>query len=120
MRFILILASVLTFCGAVRAEPMHLACHGEMRAPPNPKPERYTLTIVLDTRKQTISTEHYGSAPFIDDKPEDETVAFLNQTKMGISTGTINRYSGELSLHILIADGLLTFNGTCTRAERLF
>ena len=39
-------------------------------------------------------------APFVD-KPENETVAFLNNTNRGISTGTLNRYSGELSLHII-------------------
>jgi hypothetical protein len=119
MRFILIVASALMISGVVRAEPLHLACHGEIHTPANPKPERYTLTIVLDLAQQTISTEHYGSAPFVD-KPENETVAFLNNTNKGISTGTLNRYSGELSLHIITPDGLLIFNGTCTRAERLF
>jgi hypothetical protein len=112
----------ITVCVA-SAEPVHLACVGEVRLQ-NASGETVdhdTLSVVID---QTAGTVTVGSrAPVqIMSKPDADALVFQARpgSREGVSTGTIDRFTGASSIHIIRSDGLYKFYGQCRPAQRLF
>jgi hypothetical protein len=54
------------------------------------------------------------------DKPDSVFFLAAPGQSLGVSTGGLNRRSGELWLHVISTDGLLLYDGTCKPAANLF
>jgi hypothetical protein len=117
----MVIVIVLVISQIAHAEPVLLACYGEIRNARSEQTEKYALPVRIDLQAGTVRVENYEAVPFMG-PPEDDTVAFIAkpETKIGVSTGSINRITGQASIHIIRNDGLLIFEGNCRRAEKLF
>jgi hypothetical protein len=105
------------------AEPARLVCEGEMRlqSANGETAESYALSLAIDQIAGTVAVGSFGTAPIISE-PDAETVVII--AKPGpidsVSSGTINRFTGMASIHIIGPDGLLKFYGRCKPAARMF
>jgi hypothetical protein len=91
IRLMMVIAALI-ICSACAIKPVVLACDGEMR----------TLGIAG-----------------IGERPEKYSVS--PGSNLGVSTGTLNRITGAVSIHILpFGGGLLGFDGICKPAKALF
>ena len=79
------------------------------------------LAVSIDERARTVTVGSWGTAP-ITGNSENDTVVFMNLgSSPGLSTGTLNRFTGVASIHIITAtDGLYQFYGICKPAQKLF
>ena len=126
MRWLMMVLATL-FIGAVaHAEPVLLACYGEMHvlgvAGVRQLPEKYSLPIAIDVETKSIKVGTYDLLPLMGD-PKDDTVGFLAKpgSKYGVSTGTLNRVTGAASINFLPPEGgVLGFEGICKPAKKLF
>lgn len=106
-----------------RADRVHLACDGEMRVLPTGEvDEKYVLTLTIDLRARTATVGSYAPVP-MSSKSEGDTVVFQAEpdSTYGVSTGTLDRFTGAASIHIItLTHGLYMFHGTCRAAQKLF
>ena len=120
----LIVAALMIRPGVVQAEPARLACEGKMRVQNanGETAENYVLSLVIDQAAGTVTVGSYGTAPILS-QPDSDAVVFMAQpgSVAGVSTGSINRFTGVASVHIItLTDGLYKFYGRCKPAQRLF
>jgi hypothetical protein len=124
LRLMMIIA-VLIIAPVAQAEPVLLACHGEMRvlgpAGFGQAPESRVLSLAIDLRARTVTIEGYDPVP-LPEPSDDDKVVFVNYgATVGVSTGAVNRKTGALWVHIIPRDGgLLGFEGVCKPAKKLF
>lgn len=84
--------------------------------------EDYTIAITVDLRAKTVTVGSYGTVPIVSDTDSDTVVFMVDKNSIAqVSTGTLNRITGEASVHIItLTDGLYLFYGTCKAAQKLF
>ena len=118
----LLTLAVLWISTAQAAEPTYLSCSGTTyvisAARPSPE-EPYTVSLIIDRDKKTVTVGDYPPVKLLSD--EKNAVVFMPSppSDFGVSTGTLNRITGEASIHI-IREGLQVFRGTCKLARKLF
>jgi hypothetical protein len=118
----LLAVAALWISTAQAAEPAYLSCSGTLRVArggSSSPEEPWTLSLVIDTDKKTVTVDDYTPVQLLAD--EKNRVVFMPRpaSGYGVSTGTLNRITGEASIHI-IKDGLQIFRGTCKPARKLF
>ena len=79
--------------------------------------EQWTFALKVDTDRKTIIVDDWPSVPFLGDTPTNTMPS--KPSDYGVSTGTLNRITGETRVHI-INDGLQILRGTCKPARKLF
>jgi hypothetical protein len=107
---------------ATRAEVVSLSCSGTSRVTAKPE-QPWTFALIVDTDRKTVTVDDWPSVPFLED-PSKNVIAFWPNPprEYGVSTGTLNRITGETSIHILPVSegGLQIIRGTCKPARKLF
>jgi hypothetical protein len=114
---------ILTLPPEVKAQVTQLACSGTLRvirAGISSPEEPWTFALIIDIDKKTVTVDDYEPVQLFGDSSQN-TVAFMPSTpsNFGVSTGTLNRITGEASIHI-IRDGLRIMRGICESARKLF
>lgn len=120
MRLPLALVAVAVAPRIVLAEPVHLACEGKMHA--SGRVEDYLMSLAIDEGTKTVTVGTYGSAQLVG-RPGNENLFFMGAEPVvvGVSSGIVNRLTGDVSVHIItLTDGLYRFYGQCKPAKRLF
>jgi hypothetical protein len=109
-------------CSCAQAEPVQLACTGQMTAAIRQVTEDSIIALTIDLRAKTATVGGYGTVPILGDSDGDTVVFMTNKNSIvGVSTGTINRITGVASIHIItLTDGLYMFYGVCKPAQKLF
>ena len=82
--------------------------------------EDYLMSLAIDEGTRTVTVGTYGSAQLIG-RPDNESVFFMGvePVVVGVSTGILNRFTGDVSVHIVtLTDGLYRFYGWCKPAKR--
>jgi hypothetical protein len=116
-RLALILA--LTLCAEAKAEIVPLSCDGTIF----PETVQQTFVLLVDTDKKTVAVGNYEPSPFIDASSSfiDFEAASITEdpphaTKSGVSSGSLNRITGEVIIRIFNdGGGLSLFSGTCKK-----
>ena len=123
MRWTVIVLAVAINPSIASAEPMRLACEGEVRLQnaDGETIDKDILSVVIDLAAKTVTVGSRGAVPIVS-KPDADTMVFIAEpgSREGVSTGTVNRFTGVASIHIIRTDGLYKFYGTCRTAQRLF
>ena len=116
---LVLVATVMAGPLALGVEPVHLACEGKMHASGD-RVEDYLMSLAIDEGTRTVTVGTYGSAQLIG-RPDNESVFFMGvePVVVGVSTGILNRFTGDVSVHIVtLTDGLYRFYGWCKPAKR--
>ena len=116
---LVLVATVMAGPPALGAEPVHLGCEGKMYASGD-RVEDYLMSLAIDEGTRTVTVGTYGSAQLIG-RPDNESVFFMGvePVVVGVSTGILNRFTGDVSVHIVtLTDGLYRFYGWCKPAKR--
>jgi hypothetical protein len=116
-----VIGCALSIGSAAKAEPLLLTCDGQMLAVSRNVSERSSLALAIDLDTAKVAVGSWGSSPFMG-KPDD-TVTFGKELapQYGSPTGSVNRTTGEASVHIMtLTDGEYRFHGTCKRTQKLF
>jgi hypothetical protein len=121
---LLALTLVLTLCTEARAEVVALSCAGTIF----PEKVQQTFVLLVDTDKKTVTVGKYEPSPFIDASSsfiDFQAVSITadppHATKSGVSSGSLNRITGEVIIRIFNDDGSLSlFSGTCEKTQKLF
>jgi hypothetical protein len=119
-RLALILA--LTLCAEAKAEIVPLSCAGTIF----PEKVQQTFVLLVDTDKKTVAVGNYEPSPFIDASSSfiDFEAASItadppHATKSGVSSGSLNRITGEVIVRIFNdGGGLSLFSGTCKKTQK--
>jgi hypothetical protein len=115
--------ALMLVCSEAMAEVTYLSCSGTMiRAvePREPSPD-WTLSLIVDTEKETITVEDYEPVQLSGGSKQVLVFMSANPTQDGVSTGTLNRISGKVSINIIDPTlGLLKYAGICKQAQKLF
>jgi hypothetical protein len=122
MRAILVTVIVAATGIALAAEPLRLACEGEARLQ-NANGEtidKDVLSVTIDLVAKTVTVGSRGAVPIVSNPDADTEVFTEPGSREGVSTGTLNRFTGAASIHIIRTDGLYNFFGTCKPAGKLF
>jgi hypothetical protein len=114
---------ILTLPPEAKAQVTQLACSGTLRvisAGVSSPEEPWTFSITIDTDKKTVTVDDYNPVRMLEDTTKN-TVVFMPSppSDFGVSTGTLNRITGEASIHI-IRDALQIIRGICKSARKLF
>jgi hypothetical protein len=124
MRFtaLALIAAVMSAARIALAEPIHLACEGNMSSPGDDRGESRVISLVIDEAARVVTVHGYAPVSIISE-PDSESVIFDADPKsnFGVSTGSVNRVTGEAQIHIITGTaGLVMFFGRCKPAKRLF
>jgi hypothetical protein len=99
------LALVLAFTGCKDPQQVTLACSGTLRVlqggVSSPE-EPWTLSLAVNTEKKSVTVGSYEPTPVFGDASKD-TIVFMMASlanNYGVSTGTLNRITGAVSVHI--------------------
>jgi hypothetical protein len=123
MRLATIIALLPLIVGC-KQHPARFACDGEMRvlSADDEVTMKQVYSLAVDLAAGTVTVGNYEPAPIVGDR--NDTVVFMAKPEwtVGVSTGTLNRITGEASIHIipLTGKGLHIFEGTCKPAAKLF
>jgi hypothetical protein len=101
MRWLLIL-TVLTFSQVAQAQPIFLACNGDMADHAHGTSEKRAIIVAVNLEARTI------------------TVLGYDPVVTGVTAGKLNRITGLASIDFKTNDGVQSFDGVCKRAEKLF
>jgi hypothetical protein len=106
------------------AEVVSLACLGTSRVPFASPEEHWTFVLKVDLDRRTVTVNDLPSVPFFGDSEKD-TVVFIASppsSQPGVSSGSLNRLTGAVRVHIIIDEGgqLQIVTGTCKPATKLF
>jgi hypothetical protein len=87
------------------AEVATLSCSGTLRvirAGVSTPEEQWTFAPIVDTDRKTVTVDDWPSVPFLGDTSTN-TIAFMpsKPSDYGVSTGTLNRITGETSILII-------------------
>jgi hypothetical protein len=77
----------------------------------------YLMSLTIDHGARTASVDSFGSARIVTN-PDNEFLLFKAEpgSVMGVSTGTVNRITGDVSVEIIsLTDGLYKFYGRCSQ-----
>lgn len=116
-----VIGCALSVGAAAKAEPLLLTCDGLMLAVSRNVSEQSPLALTIDLDAAKVRVGNWGTSQVIG-KPED-TVTFGKELapQFGNPTGSVNRVTGEASVHIMtLTDGEYRFHGTCKRTQKLF
>jgi hypothetical protein len=113
------LTSILDLTSEVGAGGLtYLSCTGTVSDDASKPPQPSLMTLTLDTESRSITVNGYPTVPFTQ---TDTTLVLMpsGPIKYGVSTGVVNRITGEASIHIL-DQGFLIFRGVCKPTQKLF
>jgi hypothetical protein len=85
--------------------------------------EPWSFSLIIDTDKKTAKVDDYEPVELFGDSSRNTVVFMPPGTRTGnygVSTGTLNRLTGETSINIIRDDGLRITRGICKSARRLF
>jgi hypothetical protein len=116
----------VTLVREARAQVTELACSGTLRVirgGVSTPEEPWTFSLIIDMDKKTAKVGDYEPVELFGDSSKN-TVAFMpprtRTSDYGVSTGTLNRITGEASINIIRDDGLRITRSICKPARRLF
>jgi hypothetical protein len=102
-----------------QAQTARLSCEGEVRRQNDGKTDNDIYLVTIDQAGKAVTVGSWGSASIIGQT--DEVLTFVGTESPGVSSGSINRFTGAAAIHIItMTDGLYSFYGTCKSATRLF
>jgi len=113
---------VLSLPPEATAQVTNLSCIGTLRVirqgvslPEEP----WTFSVIMDTDKKTVTLEDYEPVPLFEDISRNTVVLMPSiPIEWGVSTGTLNRVTGQASINIL-KDGLYMIRGICNPGRKL-
>jgi len=120
MRLMLILTA-LTFSQVAQAQPIFLACNGDMADHAHGTSEKRAIIVAVNLEAHTITVLGYDPVLIVSEAT-DGTVGF-SATRggvTGVTAGKLNRITGLASIDFKTNDGVQSFDGVCKRAEKLF
>jgi hypothetical protein len=121
MRLMLIL-TVLTFSQVAQAQPIFLACNGDMVDHVHGTSEKRSIIVAVNLEARTITVLGYDPVVIVSEA-NDGTVGFAATERgiaTGITAGKLNRITGLTSIDFKTNDSVQSFDGSCKRAEKLF
>jgi hypothetical protein len=121
MRWLLILTA-LTFSEVAQAQPIFLACNGDMVDKSHGTTEKRAIIVAVDLEGRTVTVLGYDPVVVVSEA-SDGTVGFAGTERgvvTGVTAGKINRITGIASIDFKMNDGFRIFDGACKRAEKLF
>ena len=121
MRWLLSL-TVLTFSEVADAQPIFLACNGDMADHAHGTGEKRAIIVAVNLEARTITVLGYYPVVIVSEAT-DGTVGFAATERgvvTGVTAGKINRITGLASIDFKTNDGVQSFDGACKRAEKLF
>jgi hypothetical protein len=121
MRLVPILTA-LTFSQVARAQPIFLACNGDMVDHAHGTSEKRAIIVAVSLEARTITVLGYDPVVIVSEA-NDRTVGFAATERgvaSGVTAGKINRITGLASIDFKTNDGVQSFDGACKRAEKLF
>jgi hypothetical protein len=118
------LIGALTLTPEAKAQVTQLACSGTIRVVAggiSSPEEPWSFSVIIDMDKKSVTVNDYEPVELLGG-PSANTVAFLASqgSNYGVSTGTLNRITGEASIRIIKHDGLWVTRGICKPAKKLF
>jgi hypothetical protein len=120
MRWLLILTA-LTFSEVAQAQPIFLACNGDMVDHAHGTSEKRAIIVAVNLEGRTIMVLGYDPVVIVSEAT-DGTVGFAATRGgvTGVTAGKLNRITGLASIDFKTNDGVQSFDGVCKRAEKLF
>jgi hypothetical protein len=112
MRCLLIL-TVLTFSEVAQAQPIFLACNGDMVDHAHGTSEKRAIIAAVNLEARTITVLGYDPVLIVSEAT-DGTVGF------SATRGRVTGVTGLASIDFKTNDGVQSFDGVCKRAEKLF
>ena len=118
------LIGALTLTPEAKAQVTQLACSGTIRVVAggiSSPEEPWSFSVIIDMDKKSVTVNDYEPVELLGG-PSANTVAFLASqgSNYGVSTGTLNRITGEASIRIIKHDGLWVTRGICKPPKKLF
>ena len=116
------LIGALTLTPEAKAQVTQLACSGTIRVVAggiSSPEEPWSFSVIIDMDKKSVTVNDYEPVEL---DRSGNTVTFLAspRSNYGVSTGTLNRITGEASIRIIKDDGLWVTRGICKPAEKFF
>ena len=117
------LIGALTLTPEAKAQVTQLACSGTVRVVAaggvSSPEEPWSFSVIIDMDKKSVTVDEYEPVEL---DRSGNTVTFLAspRSNYGVSTGTLNRITGEASIRIIKDDGLWVTRGICKPAKKLF
>jgi hypothetical protein len=116
--FVLIGVLALIMCGCAREQPIKLSCTGETWSLGTS--EKYTALLTVDLKARAVAFEGYKAVPILGDTEKDVLVFTDSKVTDGVSSGSLNRMTGVVSVRFVFESGLHRFDGICKPAQKLF
>jgi hypothetical protein len=111
----------LTLCAEAKAEVVPLSCAGTIF----PEKLQQTFVLLVDTDKKTVAVGNYepsafidASSSFIDFEAASITADPPHATKSGVSSGSLNRITGEVIIRIFNDGGALVCSAETARKHK--
>jgi hypothetical protein len=125
----LVAIGVLVIGPMAHADPVYMACTGQMLLPNKKVDMNATLSLAIDLRAGAVTVGGYqpvGLVPAIPAAPgipnaESNMVVFFGATSQGVLSGRVDRITGEASVHFspdTPQDQF--FDGVCKTTQKLF
>jgi hypothetical protein len=114
---------------AAHADPVYMACTGQMLLSNKRVDMKATLSLTIDLRAGTVTVGGYqpvGLVPAIPAAPgipntESNMVVFFGATSQGVLSGRVDRVTGEASVHFSPDKPQdQFFDGVCRATQKLF
>ncbi len=127
----LLAVAVLAISPTAHADPVHMACSGEMLLPNRKVDTNTVLSLTIDLRAGTVTVGGYQPVailPAIPASPESgildtgkNEVIFIGSTIQGVLSGSVDRVTGEanITFHLHTTQEHF-FRGICRPAQKLF
>jgi hypothetical protein len=127
----LVTVVMLAISTAAHADPVYMACKGQMLLPNKRVDMNATLSLTIDLRAGTVTVGGYQPVvilPAIPEPPksgikdtERNELSFIGSTIQGVLSGSVDRVTGEANITFqLKTPQERFFSGTCRPAEKLF
>jgi hypothetical protein len=127
----LVAVAVMAISPIARADPVHMACSGEMLLPNRKVDTNTVLSLTIDLRAGTVTVGGYQPVailPAIPASPESgildtgkNEVSFIGPTIQGVLSGSVDRITGvaNITFHLHTPRERF-FSGICRPAQKLF
>ena len=115
------IAAMLIASPIAHAEPVHLSCDGRTLTASGKVLENHARSLTIDLAAGTVSFNGSGPLGILPatamDGPDRVQFIAVPQPAIGVSTGSLNRITGEVGVEF--TDGAY-YHGTCEVGSRLF
>jgi hypothetical protein len=117
-----LILTALTVSSVAQAQPVFLGCSGELVDHVHATSEKHAIIIAVNLEARSLTVLGYDSVPIMSEAA-DGTVGFAateRDVATGVTAGNLNRITGLTWIDFKTTDGILIFDGTCKRPEKLF